>query len=404
MPCHNKLVQPLLMDKQSLSGLIISKLFKQKSVYLQPSRQILQHPDSQVSDKGIEEKMDMVMWLESEEPLSNNFAETEYLSSSDPLKIGNITANPISANTTEEHTFQISPSPTLISEGFDDHYRCYTELLVDNVHIPDDEEFDTSNIDIAEQNEAHESESDDITLKDLLSNLALQIDSEKTCKFNINRRNIWDGARRAFLRKTYKATNRISVMFTDSSGNSEGAVDFGGPTREFLRLLMHHLQHTKLFEGPENRKTLSCDAQGMRNDDYYHAGQALAVSLVHGGTAPNFVSPVLYQCLVSDAKNANCSLVDVVDPDTRDMLQEIEDALSLETLQGLIQKHSTILSVAGCFRPLKSLNDKKELLEDIINCCRSCATLLLGNHHKTTGEREFAFVSGLQQLASNISI
>ncbi|XP_078520359.1 G2/M phase-specific E3 ubiquitin-protein ligase-like [Lissotriton helveticus] len=156
-------------------------------------------------------------------------------------------------------------------------------------------------------------------------------------------------------------------MFTDSSGNSEGAVDFGGPTREFLRLLMHHLQHTKLFEGPENRKTLSCDAQGMRNDDYYHAGQALAVSLVHGGTAPNFVSPVLYQCLVSDAKNANCSLVDVVDPDTRDMLQEIEDASSLETLQGLIQKHSTILSVAGCFRPLKSLNDKKELLEDIIN-------------------------------------
>ncbi|XP_078529628.1 G2/M phase-specific E3 ubiquitin-protein ligase-like [Lissotriton helveticus] len=49
------------------------------------------------------------------------------------------------------------------------------------------------------------------------------------------------------------------------------------------------------------------------------------------------------------------------------MLQEIEDASSLETLQGLIQKHSTILSVAGCFRPLKSLNDKKELLEDIIN-------------------------------------
>ncbi|XP_078541753.1 G2/M phase-specific E3 ubiquitin-protein ligase-like [Lissotriton helveticus] len=49
------------------------------------------------------------------------------------------------------------------------------------------------------------------------------------------------------------------------------------------------------------------------------------------------------------------------------MLQEIDDASSLETLQGLIKKHSTILSVAGCFRPLKSLNDKKELLEDIIN-------------------------------------
>ncbi|KAJ1118143.1 hypothetical protein NDU88_006338, partial [Pleurodeles waltl] len=100
---------------------------------------------------------------------------------------------------------------------------CYTELLIDNVQIPDEEEFDDSITNIAERNEVHESESNDITLKDLLSNLALQIDSEKTSKFNINRRNIWDGARRAFLRKTYKATNRISVMFTDSSGNSEGA-------------------------------------------------------------------------------------------------------------------------------------------------------------------------------------
>ncbi|XP_069077349.1 G2/M phase-specific E3 ubiquitin-protein ligase-like [Pleurodeles waltl] len=49
------------------------------------------------------------------------------------------------------------------------------------------------------------------------------------------------------------------------------------------------------------------------------------------------------------------------------MLQEIENASSLENLQELIQKHSTVLSIAGCFRPLKSLNDKRELLEDFIN-------------------------------------
>ncbi|KAJ1170684.1 hypothetical protein NDU88_002557 [Pleurodeles waltl] len=93
----------------------------------------------------------------------------------------------------------------------------------------------------------------------------------------------------------------------------------------------------------------------------------MAVSLVHGGPAPNFVSPVLYQCLVSDAKHVHSSLGDVVDPETQDMLQEIENASSLENLQELIQKHSTVLSIAGCFRPLKSLNDKRELLEDFIN-------------------------------------
>jgi len=33
----------------------------------------------------------------------------------------------------------------------------------------------------------------------------------------------------------------MSVQFTDDAGISEGAVDEGGPRREFLQLLMSHL-------------------------------------------------------------------------------------------------------------------------------------------------------------------
>lgn len=102
-----------------------------------------------------------------------------------------------------------------------------------------------------------------MTLKDVLTNLAQQIDADRISKFNINRREVWDGACRGLKRKTFRAENRLSVIFTDSFGNAEGAVDFGGPAREFLKLLIQFLQSSKLFEGPENSKTLSCDAQGI---------------------------------------------------------------------------------------------------------------------------------------------
>ncbi|XP_069502825.1 G2/M phase-specific E3 ubiquitin-protein ligase-like [Ambystoma mexicanum] len=106
---------------------------------------------------------------------------------------------------------------------------------------------------------------------------------------------------------------------------------------------------------------------GLRNDEYYLAGEAMAISLVHGGPAPNFLSPILYRCLVSERKNVHPVLADVTDPETQEMLHEIESASSLEMLQGLILKHSSILSVAGCLREVKCLNDKMELSRDFIN-------------------------------------
>ncbi|KAM4521337.1 unconventional myosin-VIIa-like, partial [Fundulus diaphanus] len=46
-------------------------------------------------------------------------------------------------------------------------------------------------------------------------------------------------------------------MFVDGEGQSEGAVDDGGPSREFLRLLVAALRDSRYFEGPEGSKNLS---------------------------------------------------------------------------------------------------------------------------------------------------
>lgn len=58
---------------------------------------------------------------------------------------------------------------------------------------------------------------------------------------------MWDGAVRGLQRKSFSPENKISVKFTDDSGMSEGAIDLGGPQREFLTLIMHYLANSQMF-------------------------------------------------------------------------------------------------------------------------------------------------------------
>ena len=75
-----------------------------------------------------------------------------------------------------------------------------------------------------------------ITLREILHNLSSVITDSDACKFNISRNHIWEGAKRALNRKSFNPQNKLSVKFTDDMGISEGAVDLGGPAREFFTL------------------------------------------------------------------------------------------------------------------------------------------------------------------------
>ena len=52
------------------------------------------------------------------------------------------------------------------------------------------------------------------------------------------------------------------LTFTDDEGQTEDAVDTGGPKREFLSLLMNCLRTRRIFDGPEDRKFLTFDSVG----------------------------------------------------------------------------------------------------------------------------------------------
>ena len=107
-----------------------------------------------------------------------------------------------------------------------------------------------------------------ITLREILQNLSSVITDSETCKFNISRNHIWEGAKRALNRKSFKPQNKLSVKFTDDIGISEGAVDLGGPAREFFTLVTERLVNSQLFVGGPNSKFLSFNTRCLEKRKY----------------------------------------------------------------------------------------------------------------------------------------
>ncbi|MBN3288973.1 G2E3 ligase, partial [Polypterus senegalus] len=92
-----------------------------------------------------------------------------------------------------------------------------------------------------------------VDVKAILSDLAMQILPNKASRFNINRGDLWEVALHGFKRQSYDPTYTMLVKFTDDYIVNEGGIDAGGPTREFLQLLMCHIKGHSLLEGKRMR-------------------------------------------------------------------------------------------------------------------------------------------------------
>ncbi|XP_078028971.1 G2/M phase-specific E3 ubiquitin-protein ligase-like [Epinephelus lanceolatus] len=196
---------------------------------------------------------------------------------------------------------------------------------------------------------------DQQSISEVIANLALEIDHQAVSRFNICRSNIWDGAVRGFKRATFSEKKDILVKFSDDEGKFEEGLDTGGPKREFLSLLMKELNKRPIFDGPLS----------IREDEYYLAGKMIAVSIVHGGTGPNFLSEDLVS-YISGQTSFKASVGDITDEEIGKVLQEIQNAPSLEILQDLMVRNSAMLQTAGCFRHVRSCEEKKMIVEEYL--------------------------------------
>ncbi|XP_054861529.1 G2/M phase-specific E3 ubiquitin-protein ligase isoform X2 [Amphiprion ocellaris] len=138
--------------------------------------------------------------------------------------------------------------------------------------------------------------------------------------------------------------------------------------QNFLKLLVQQIQNCVVFEGPDGAKTLALNSQAVREDLYFDVGCLLALSLVHGGPPVGFFSPALYQCLFNHPAHQPVT-VGHMTPDTplsRRVVQ-IAEAESLEELREVMAASCDFLEVAGCNRPISSLEERDALVEDLVN-------------------------------------
>lgn len=69
---------------------------------------------------------------------------------------------------------------------------------------------------------------------------------------------------KAFQRRRFTPEAKLDVVFVDEDMIGEGAVDEGGPTREYLRLLMKAIHDCCIFEGHEKARQLALSTEGQQ--------------------------------------------------------------------------------------------------------------------------------------------
>ena len=87
--------------------------------------------------------------------------------------------------------------------------------------------------------------------------------TEVRCYVNVRRNFVWEDTCALLGRKRFNPRATVSVKFSDDDGNAEGAVDAGGPRREFFRLLLHAAnEKAAIFQGPLHRRVLFPNSAG----------------------------------------------------------------------------------------------------------------------------------------------
>lgn len=93
---------------------------------------------------------------------------------------------------------------------------------------------------------------------------------------------------------------------------------------------------------------------------YYYADQLIALSLLHGGTGPNFFSKTLFNTITNGVEKTEVNELDVTDTDLLEVINIIKNKKDLNDLRLFIIENA-ITRIAGC-TILHSTEDKEMLI------------------------------------------
>ncbi|KAK7879769.1 hypothetical protein WMY93_033559 [Mugilogobius chulae] len=136
-------------------------------------------------------------------------------------------------------------------------------------------------------------------------------------------------------RKDFDPTKELSVRFRDDCTTFPRSPGGESALLHFLDLLLPQIQDCDVFEGPKDCKNLALNAQALKEDLYFDVGVLLALALVYGAPCLRFFSP-------------------------------IQSARSVSELQSVLSSCSDHLTLSGCNRPIRSLEERAGLVDDLI--------------------------------------
>ncbi|XP_039467535.1 uncharacterized protein LOC120440042 [Oreochromis aureus] len=262
LACHTKLVEPSLTSKQTLNGDLVKKLFHQKSIYVRPDKVILcednestysdgesSHTSRQDftetlnSDKCVETSKevpsaipivntqsmtvdDEVIWCVATQDVctvESSISADTLTMSTNPSVIATDEDEPYSSGTSasvsyntpglsvgssasvtgdtrvfSSNTSSVSNGPTQPSLS-STSYSTYLGLFEEE-YLSDDPDLQEA---ISRSLDSSASESDVQSLERILEQIVTRVNNDSTVRFNIIRRNVWDGASRAMGRSNF---------------------------------------------------------------------------------------------------------------------------------------------------------------------------------------------------------
>lgn len=121
------------------------------------------------------------------------------------------------------------------------------------------------------------------------------------------------------LRNGLDVLKHIRVTFVN-----EPAVDQGGPLREYFRLLLTSVvTNNILFSGPDSARTPNHNMAELEKMTFYYVGVIIALSLLHGGPAPQCFSSAVADYIIYGVKKVNATIDDVPDHTIKQSLQKV---------------------------------------------------------------------------------
>eukprot|EP00794_Sanderia_malayensis_P010442 gene10442-11535_t len=234
-----------------------------------------------------------------------------------------------------------------------------------------------------------ELQDDGLSLKDAIKHLSVNIEKElKENRLDVRRKSPWKDFCEIRNRRKFSVNAKLKVRFI-----GEAAIDTAGPLREFFSVLLDQI-HSSLFYETAGGHIPSKNMLAAVSKEYRCAGETMALSLVHGGPAPNWLEPWIYSYIVSGhepmflpndhkrseifTKLSSCK----TDSELRKTIdaEEIEDGLSDVGYRGIpsrekIENEENILNHKVVMEPIlpmiKQLQEGSDTL-GVLQAARKC--------------------------------